>query len=175
MPQAIWYHIVTVGSLVLFKLCVLFVGYLIARLGYELLIKGVSGAFHFHSQLKGSTADLVSASPGIFFIFMASILIAVGVIKDKPFETTVTMESLQSAGERFNSEATTKPDKPVLPEKPPTVPDRDNHSTVKQNGKDDVPSRSDGSAGGKRPIRPNNTAAGKKPILPENPPKEEKR
>ena len=175
MPQAIWYHIVTVGSLILFKLCVLFVGYLIARLGYDLLLKGVSGAFHFHSQLKGSTADLVSASPGIFFIFMATILIAVGVIKDKPFETIVTMESLQSAGERGTNEPN-KPDKPGLPDKPPPAPEKNEDSyTENQNRQKPVSIRPKNSAASNRSIRVGDSTVSKKPILPENPPKEEKR
>ena len=64
---AIWYHIVTVSSLILFKLAVLGVGYLIAKLGYDLLIKGVSGEFKFKTEIRGTKADLVSASPGIFY------------------------------------------------------------------------------------------------------------
>ena len=100
MEYAIWFHVVTVFSLVLFKLAVLFVGYLIARLGHDLLLKGVSGEFKFHSEIKGVKADLISASPGIFFILMATILIAVGVIKDKPFETRVQAQTIESGAEQ---------------------------------------------------------------------------
>ncbi|HHH38495.1 MAG TPA: hypothetical protein ENK50_02825 [Sedimenticola sp.] len=100
MDYAIWFHVVTVFSLVLFKLAVLFVGYLIAKLGHDLLLKGVSGEFKFHSEIKGVKADLISASPGIFFILMATILIAVGVIKDKPFETRVKAQTIESGAER---------------------------------------------------------------------------
>lgn len=111
---AIWYHIVTVSSLIIFKLAVLFVGYLIARLGHDLLIKGVSGQFKFHTEIKGTKADLVSASPGIFFILMATILIAVGVIKDKPFETKVTGRLIQSGAEQTVVPGPEK-EKPELP------------------------------------------------------------
>lgn len=97
--QGIWYHVVTVSSLVAFKLAVLLVGYLIARLGYELLIKGVTGEFKFRSSLGNTTADLVSASPGIFFILMASVLIAIAIVKDKPFGTTVTTTTTRSGAE----------------------------------------------------------------------------
>src|SRR5262245_61845738 len=117
-----WYHLVTVGSLVLFKLAVVIVGCLIAKLGHDLLIKGVSGQFKFHSELKGSKADLVSASPGIFFVLMATILITVGVIKDKPFETTIKQgsgtSSVRYAGER-DSEKKSDEEKPILPPNPP--------------------------------------------------------
>lgn len=111
---AIWYHIITVSSLMMFKLAILFVGYLIAKLGYNLFIKGVSGEFKFHSEIKGLQADLVSASPGIFFILMATILIAIGVIKDKPFKTKVTEQVIQSGTER-NVEKKDFELKPELP------------------------------------------------------------
>ncbi len=115
---AIWYHIVTVSSLILFKLAVLFVGYLIAKLGHDLLIKGISGEFKFHAEIKGTKADLISASPGVFFILMATVLMAVGVIKDKPFETKVTERLIQSGGEQAPQRQASpeSPPKPKLPE-----------------------------------------------------------
>lgn len=113
--QSIWYHIVTVGGLVSFKLAVLFVGYLIAKLGHDLLIKGVTGQFKFQAEIKGTKADLVSASPGVFFILMATVLIAIGVIKDKPFETRITTTSLESGGER-QSKPSQQDSKPALPD-----------------------------------------------------------
>lgn len=97
--DSIWYHVVTVGGLVSFKLAVLIVGYLFAKLGHDLLIKGVSGDFKFRTEFRGTKADLVSASPGIFFILMATVLIAVAILKDKPFETKVTATSLDSKAE----------------------------------------------------------------------------
>jgi hypothetical protein len=108
--QAIWMHVVTVGALLIFKLAVLIVGYLIGRLGYELLVKGVSGEFKFHTNIGGTRADLLSASPGLFFILMATILLGIGVLKDKPFETTVT----PGVGTQMNSSG----EKPTLPETP---------------------------------------------------------
>lgn len=119
--QAIWYHVVTVVSLVLFKLVVLVVGYLIARLGYELLVKGVTGQFQFKTEFKGSRADLVSASPGLFFILMAAILIAIGILKDKPFATTVTVRGLQS-GTEHTGEPMRESAKPALPEPKEVLP-----------------------------------------------------
>jgi hypothetical protein len=115
--QSIWYHVVTVGGLVLFKLAVLFVGYLIARLGHDLLLKGVSGQFKFRTEFSGAKADLVSVSPGVFFVLMGTVLITIGVIKDKPFETRVTQTSLKPGAEHAFGQAA--PDvKPVLPELP---------------------------------------------------------
>ncbi len=87
--NSIMLHAITVGSILIFKLVVLLIGYLIAKLGYELLVKGITGGFKFHAELKGTKADLISASPGIFFIFLATVLITIAVIKDKPFRTNV--------------------------------------------------------------------------------------
>ncbi len=113
---AIWFHIVTVSSLILFKLAVLLVGYLIAKLGHDLLIKGISGEFKFHTRIKGAKADIASASPGIFFILMATILIAVGVIKDKPFETKLTERLIKSGAEQTTQQQAPPNKKPVLPD-----------------------------------------------------------
>ena len=56
----------------------LFVGYLIVRLGYNLLVKGVTGEFRFKGEwFKGAKADLVSVSPGLLFaLFGAAIILA---------------------------------------------------------------------------------------------------
>ncbi len=109
----IWIHAITVISLMTFKLSILFVGYLIAKLGHDLLVKGVTGEFKFQTQFKGSTADLVSASPGLFFILMATVLISIGIIKDKPLETTLTKKSISSSAEQA-TKAKEKEQKPEL-------------------------------------------------------------
>lgn len=109
----ILYHVTTVVSLLVFKLAVLFVGYLIAKLGHDLLIKGVTGEFKFHTQFKESTADLISASPGLFFILMATILISIGILKDKPFETKVTERIIKTGAEtKLKGTMDTKPPVP---------------------------------------------------------------
>lgn len=114
----IWYHAITVISLVSFKLAVLVVGYFIAKLGYQLLVKGVTGEFKFRTEFKGTKADLVSASPGIFFIAMATIMIAIAIIKDKPFETTVTQRKVESSAEQM-IEKEVPNTKPTAPSKVP--------------------------------------------------------
>lgn len=113
MSDGVWIHIVTVVTLLSFKLAVLIVGYLIARLGYDLLLKGISGQFTFSTQFKGGKADLVSASPGVFFILMATVMIAIAIIKDKPFETEITERTVASSAEQTDTDASEKA-KPVL-------------------------------------------------------------
>jgi len=84
------FYLVTVMAVLLFKLSVLLVGYLISKLGYELLIKVISGEFKFKANGQRSKADVASASFSIFFIFLGAALIFIAVFKDKPFDTIVT-------------------------------------------------------------------------------------
>jgi len=112
MSEGLWLHVATILPILTFKLAVLFVGYLIARLGYQLLVKGISGQFTFSANFRGGKADLVSASPGIFFILMATILIAIAVLKDKPFETDVKVSENGSPSEQ--GKAMTGKNKPKL-------------------------------------------------------------
>lgn len=118
----IWYHAITVFSILVFKVATLVVGYLLARLGYDLLIKGVTGEFKFHTEVKGTKADLISASPGLFFILMATIIIGIGIFKTTPFETHLGIrpKAIKEAVEKSGLELRTFSDKPALREKPPT-------------------------------------------------------
>jgi hypothetical protein len=98
-------HLVTGLLLWSYKIAILIIGYLFARMGYMLLIKGITGEFKFSAQLKGGKADLVSASPGIFFILMAAAIIAFGLYKG--FEIhylppEITSEPLISHSEKLN-------------------------------------------------------------------------
>jgi hypothetical protein len=99
MDNSIAVHMITVFSILTFKLAVLVVGYLIARLGFELLVKGITGQFKFSAKLNENSADLISASPGIFFIFLAVTLISIAILKDKPFSLSLSGPNLQSEAE----------------------------------------------------------------------------
>ena len=112
--DALVLHITTVLGILVFKLTVLVVGYLFARLGYNLLIKGVGGEFKLRTELKGMKADLVSASPGLFFIAMATVMIGVAIWKDKPFSIQLQRGS---SSEFVNDESSDQ-----TLEKPPTIP-----------------------------------------------------
>lgn len=102
IDPALSLHIVTAGSILIFKLGVLIVGYLIARLGYQLLLQGIRGEFKFQGKYRETTLDLISASPGIFFIFLATVLLVVGVLKDKPFGTEQLREAASVSSETPN-------------------------------------------------------------------------
>ncbi len=104
--RAFYMSLVHVAAAGLFRLAVLIVGYLIAKLGYQLLIKGVTGEFRFQTQFKGVKSDLISASPGLFFILMATILIASAVLK---FESTFNYDYHTSGSEILDEAMKNKP------------------------------------------------------------------
>jgi len=77
--------LITVLPILIYKLSVLVVGYLVAKMGYQLLIKGVTGEFKFKSNLQGFKADLVSASPGTFFVLLGVLMMIISITKDNPY------------------------------------------------------------------------------------------
>jgi len=81
------------------KLAALVIGYLLAKLGYELLSKGITGQFKFQSEFRGVKADLVSASPGTLFIVLAVALMVVAVGTEKLVENGVLCFAFRSRSE----------------------------------------------------------------------------
>lgn len=81
-------HFLTAGTVLAFKVTVLVVGYKIARLGHDLLLKGISGGFKFSGGYAGIKGDLISSSPGLLFLLLGVVLLCVGVWKDAQFATT---------------------------------------------------------------------------------------
>lgn len=81
-------HLITVLSILAFKMSALIIGYLVVKLGYELLVKGITGEFKFQGEIAGGKADLVSASPGLLFLLLGVLLMGTAVLKDNPFSTT---------------------------------------------------------------------------------------
>jgi hypothetical protein len=86
LSEATTIHLITSAALVTYKVVALVVGFLFAFLGYKLLVKGVSGEFKFSAEYKGVKADLISASPGIFFILTGTIVIGITLYKGLTFE-----------------------------------------------------------------------------------------
>lgn len=90
-------HLITVLSILAFKLSALIIGYLVVKLGYELLVKGITGEFKFKGSIAGGKADLVSASPGLLFLLLGIVLMGTAILKDKPFSTASTSLPSSSA------------------------------------------------------------------------------
>jgi len=72
--------------IVLLKMTCFIIGYLIVRLGYNLLVSGIKGEFKFTSEYKGIKGGLISSSPGLLFVLLGTLLIAYTVFVDKPFK-----------------------------------------------------------------------------------------
>jgi hypothetical protein len=104
-----------------YKIVALVVGYLFARLGYALFLKGVTGQFTFHMELKGAKADLVSASPGLFLILMGAIIIGVGLYRGMSVQITERPRVAEPAKEGRLPE---RPARPELPRVPPPEGER---------------------------------------------------
>ena len=99
-----------------FKVCALVIGYLFARLGYALFLKGVTGEFKFRMELKGAKADLVSASPGLFLILMGAIIVTAGLYTGISVRITEGSGATVPAIEQPILE---RPRRPELPRVPP--------------------------------------------------------
>lgn len=84
-------HLITVFSILVFKLAALIIGYLVVKMGYELLVKGITGEFKFKGSIAGGKADLVSASPGVLFLLLGIVLMGAAIVKDKPFSTSTAI------------------------------------------------------------------------------------
>jgi hypothetical protein len=80
-------HLVSTFFVWAYKIATLILGYLFAKLGHDLFLRGVKGEFKFHAEMKGVKADLASASPGLFFILMGTVIVAVGLYKGLSIET----------------------------------------------------------------------------------------
>jgi hypothetical protein len=94
---AFWQAVIASVLIVVTKLVYCLVGFLTIKLGASLLREGVKGEFTFKTELHGTKADLVSASPGLFFALLGTFVLAYGLFVDKPvnavFESTVGDDS----------------------------------------------------------------------------------
>jgi len=80
-------NVVYMVTICLMKVTCFILGYLIVRLGFDLIRDGVKGEFTFKSSLGGFKADLVSVSPGLLFVLLGVILIGYSMWVNKSFST----------------------------------------------------------------------------------------
>jgi hypothetical protein len=69
------------------KIVLFIIGYLIIRLGYNLLVAGVKGQFKFKTSIAGIKADLASVSPGLLFVLLGVLLDCYAIRVDKPIKS----------------------------------------------------------------------------------------
>lgn len=111
-----------------YNIATLIIGYLFARLGYTLFLKGVTGEFKFHMDIKGAKADLISASPGLFLILMGTIIVGIEVYKGM---------SIYIGGEKSpvpeQEKQLTLPERPPKPNLPRIPPPKEQTDESKAN------------------------------------------
>ena len=67
------------------KLCGLVLGYLVVRLGYAALEKGLKGDFELFGKISGGWGlTLRSVSPGLLFVLLGSLLAGFTLYLDRP-------------------------------------------------------------------------------------------
>ena len=82
-------HAITSIITLVFRITTLVVGYRITKLGYDLMVKGITGGFKFSGAYSGVKGDLISSSPGLLFLLLGVVLLCVGVINTVPIETVI--------------------------------------------------------------------------------------
>jgi hypothetical protein len=75
------------------KIVLFIIGYLIIRLGYNLLLAGTKGQFKFKTSIAGIKADLASVSPGLLFVLLGVLLDCYAIAVDKPIKTSVKTDA----------------------------------------------------------------------------------
>ena len=82
-------HAVTAATVLAFKITTLVVGCKITKLGYDLMLKGITGGFKFTGEYAGIKGGLISSSPGLLFLLLGVVLLCIGVMNEASFETSV--------------------------------------------------------------------------------------
>lgn len=81
-----WLAVLNMLLVFALKLTCFGLGYLVVKIGAELLREGVKGEFKFKTSLVGPKADLTSASPGLLFLSLGVALIAYAMWVSKVIE-----------------------------------------------------------------------------------------
>jgi len=81
-------------------------GYKVIKLGYVLLHEGVKGEFVFVGNVHGAKADLRSASPGLLFVLLGTVIIIIAVTTKFPLHEKIKKEMVPDKQEKNASEET---------------------------------------------------------------------
>jgi len=76
-------YLTAFALVIVMKIVCFILGYKIIKLGYNLISAGVKGEFKFSANFIGFKADLASLSPGLLFVLLGVLLIAVAVYTNK--------------------------------------------------------------------------------------------
>lgn len=82
-------------GIVAIKITAMVIGYLIVRLGFDALVRGIKGEFDFGGKITShGELRLLSASPGLFFVLFGSAIIIWALAVEKPVWSTVSVSSV---------------------------------------------------------------------------------
>jgi hypothetical protein len=113
--------IVNTIAVLLAEITTLVVGYLLVRLGFELIRDGAKGDFNFTGDLRGIKLGLASVSPGTLFALLGAVVIVVTLIQHRSVNTTqrVPNPHLQAASGAGASQARANPLTQLSADPPP--------------------------------------------------------
>ena len=117
-------QLISVSFVAAFKLAALLVGYLGAKLGHDLFLRGITGEFTFRADLKGWKADLVGASPGLFFILMGAAIVTVTIYRGFDVNWEAAREEQAVAEPVLTVRPRPTPERSGLPSTPPPLAPR---------------------------------------------------
>ena len=76
-------YLLTFAMIIVMKIVCFVLGYLIIKLGYNLIKSGVQGQFKFSTNFAGFKADLASVSPGLLFVLLGVLLMGFAMYVEK--------------------------------------------------------------------------------------------
>lgn len=69
--------------LIFMKIVCFIIGYLVVRLGYDLLKRGITGEFKFSTEVSRLKIGLASVSPGLLFVLLGCLIIGYAMFVEK--------------------------------------------------------------------------------------------
>jgi hypothetical protein len=75
--------VLSFGLLIFMKIFCFFIGYLVVRLGYDLLKRGIKGEFKFSTEMDKVKVGLASVSPGLLFVLLGCLIIGYAMFVEK--------------------------------------------------------------------------------------------
>ena len=83
--------LLNLSYLLILKLSCFAIGFLIVRLGHNLMLAGAKGEFKFSGSLIGLKSGLASASPGLLYLLLGTVLIGYAMAVDKEVTRVQTL------------------------------------------------------------------------------------
>lgn len=108
-------------AILLAEITTLVVGYLLVRLGFELIRDGAKGDFQFTGDLRGIKLGLASVSPGTLFALLGAVVIVVTLIQHRSANTAQATQGAQELGGRQQDQIGTASPIQRLPRTPPML------------------------------------------------------